>query len=60
MFLGNKMCVLPAKPVPPQDYECCQSGCEDACVYEIYRQQKQEYDRLLALQQASLGRSSSE
>lgn len=35
---------IPAAPTPPEDYECCQSGCEELCVFEIYRQQKADYD----------------
>ena len=28
----------------PEDWECCNNGCEELCVYEIYRVQKQAYD----------------
>ena len=31
-------------PIYPQDWECCDNGCEELCVYEIYRVQKQAYD----------------
>lgn len=32
------------KPIYPEDWECCDNGCEELCVYEIYRVQKQAYD----------------
>lgn len=32
------------QPTPPEDWECCDNGCEEMCVYEIYRVQKQAYD----------------
>lgn len=35
---------IPPPPTPPEDDECCQSGCEELCVFEIYRQEKAEYD----------------
>ena len=31
-------------PIYPEDWECCNNGCEELCVYEIYRVQKQAYD----------------
>lgn len=31
-------------PEAPEDYECCQNGCDELCVFEIYRQQKMDYD----------------
>lgn len=31
-------------PDYPAEFECCDSGCGEFCVYEIYRQQKQAYD----------------
>lgn len=33
-----------AEPIAPEDWECCENGCEEMCVYEIYRVQKQAYD----------------
>lgn len=33
------------KPIYPEDWECCNNGCEEMCVYEIYRIQKQAYDK---------------
>lgn len=33
------------KPTYPEDWECCDNGCDELCVYEIYRIQKQAYDR---------------
>lgn len=38
---GEKLIV---EPIPPEDWECCENGCEELCVYEIYRTQKQAYD----------------
>lgn len=37
-------------PTYPEDWECCNNGCDELCVYEIYRIQKQAYDQ----QQAKL------
>ena len=31
-------------PAYPEDWECCNNSCEELCVYEIYRVQKQAYD----------------
>lgn len=31
------------KPLPPGDYECCESGC-DRCVWDIYREDLQEWE----------------
>lgn len=31
-------------PTPPEDWECCGSECGDACIHEIYRREKAEYD----------------
>lgn len=31
-------------PIYPEDWECCNNGCEEMCVYELYRVQKQAYD----------------
>lgn len=35
---------IPPPPEAPEDYECCQNGCDELCVFEIYRQQKMDYD----------------
>ncbi|WP_019518773.1 oxidoreductase-like domain-containing protein [Faucicola boevrei] len=32
------------EPTYPEDWECCNNGCEEMCVYELYRVQKQAYD----------------
>lgn len=32
------------KPIYPEVWECCDNGCEEMCVYEIYRTQKQAYE----------------
>ena len=32
------------EPTYPEDWECCNNSCEELCVYEIYRVQKQAYD----------------
>lgn len=37
----------PTPPTPPEDWECCGSECGDACVYEIYAQEKQTYEEAL-------------
>lgn len=36
--------LIPPPPIPPEDDECCQSGCEQMCVFEQYRAEKQTYD----------------
>ena len=36
---------IPLPPEPPEDYECCQNGCDELCVFEIYRQQKADYEQ---------------
>lgn len=36
---------IPPPPEAPQAHECCDSGCGDLCVFEIYRLQKAEYDK---------------
>lgn len=33
------------KPTPPEDWECCNSECGDACIHEIYRREKAAYDQ---------------
>lgn len=40
----NNNLTLPPKPEPPADWECCGSECGDACIFEIYRREKQAYD----------------
>lgn len=35
---------IPLPPEPPEDYECCNNGCDELCVFEIYRLQKADYD----------------
>lgn len=32
------------EPIYPEDWECCDNGCGELCVYEIYRQQKKAFD----------------
>lgn len=47
IFKGNPMTDMidiPPPPEPPEDDECCNSGCEEMCVFEIYRREKLEYD----------------
>lgn len=36
---------IPPPPEPPEDYECCNNGCGDLCVFEIYQLQKADYDK---------------
>ncbi|MFB6349345.1 oxidoreductase-like domain-containing protein [Moraxella sp. ZJ142] len=36
--------VLLPQPDYPEDWECCNSECGDACVYQLYQQDKQAYD----------------
>ncbi|WP_228130352.1 oxidoreductase-like domain-containing protein [Moraxella caprae] len=35
---------MPPPPEPPEDYECCDNGCDELCVFEIYKMQKADYD----------------
>lgn len=32
------------KPMPPGDYECCESGC-DRCVWDVYREDMNEWQQ---------------
>lgn len=38
------------KPIPPEPHECCESGCGEYCVFELYLDEKRAYDA----EQASL------
>lgn len=38
------------KPIPPEPHECCESGCGEYCVFELYLDEKRKYDE----QQAQL------
>lgn len=33
------------EPIKPEDWECCNSECGDACIQEIYRREKIAYDQ---------------
>lgn len=35
---------IPPPPEPPEDYECCHNGCDELCVFEIYKLKKADYD----------------
>ncbi|MDO4896008.1 MAG: oxidoreductase-like domain-containing protein [Moraxella sp.] len=35
---------IPEPPQLPEDDECCQNGCDELCVFEIYKLQKANYD----------------
>lgn len=35
-------------PVPPEDWECCNSDCGDACVWQIYYREKAAYEAMQA------------
>lgn len=35
---------MPEAPVYPEEWACCDSGCGENCVYEIYRREKAQYD----------------
>lgn len=37
--------IPPLPPEPPTDEECCQNGCEELCVFEIYKLQKADWER---------------
>lgn len=32
------------RPLPPEDYECCESAC-DPCVWDIYYQELQQWQQ---------------
>lgn len=43
------------EPVPPDDGDCCQSGCGDYCVFELYLDEKRAYEeQQRRLKQASV------
>ncbi|MDN0076060.1 oxidoreductase-like domain-containing protein [Crenobacter sp. SG2303] len=44
----------PEAPEPPADGACCDSGC-DPCVWDIYREQMDEYRAKLAAWKARNG-----
>lgn len=36
---------IPPPPEPPEDYECCNNGCDELCVFEIYKIEKENWER---------------
>lgn len=40
------------KPTPPEDYECCESGCSP-CVWDLYYDDMREWQAEQAAQQDS-------
>lgn len=42
--MTNQPSDIPPPPEPPEDYECCDNGCDELCVFEIYRMNKADYD----------------
>lgn len=50
---NNSKTSLPPPPEMPESYMCCESGCGDACIFEIYYQEKQAYEMLLRQQEAA-------
>lgn len=47
---ANEPEILP-EPIPPEDWECCNSECGELCVYAIYRTQKKAYEQQQAQRQ---------
>lgn len=47
-------------PIPPEDWECCGSECGDACIHELYRQEKAQYDAWLTQQKVQAANLSHE
>lgn len=41
---AHNLADIPPPPEPPEDYECCNNGCDELCVFEIYKLQKADYD----------------
>lgn len=41
----------PTRPEKPLPCDCCDTGC-DPCVYDVYAEELEEYDRKLAEWQA--------
>jgi len=39
---------VPVCPTPPDEFECCDSGCGEACVWEKYYLDRERYDKALA------------
>lgn len=33
------------EPQPPEHWECCEGGCGDACVWQIYYREKAAFER---------------
>lgn len=42
----------PVCPTPPNEYECCEGGCGEACVWEKYYLEREQYAKALAEWQA--------
>lgn len=42
--MTNQPSDIPPPPESPEDYECCDNGCDELCVFEIYRMNKADYD----------------
>lgn len=36
---------IPPPPELPEDYECCNNGCDELCVFEIYKIEKENWER---------------
>lgn len=36
---------IPPPPEPPTDDECCNNGCDELCVFEIYKIEKENWER---------------
>lgn len=45
----------PIEPEAPAQWECCGSECGDACIHEIYRREKAQYEADLKTWQAQHG-----
>lgn len=52
----NERIILPPEPEPPAEWECCGSECGDACIFEIYRREKAEYDAAIKALREQQGR----
>lgn len=39
---------IPPPPEPPTDDECCNNGCDELCVFELYKMQKADWERKYA------------
>ena len=40
--MNNDSELLP-EPIPPEEWECCNSDCGEACIWQLYYREKAAY-----------------